>query len=285
MRHAIRALLKSPSFTMTVLATLTLAIGANVAIFTLANALLLASLPVPRADRLVRISRISTNGQEGNLSIPAFRMIQQQTGLFTGVLAWNGGGMETLEELAQNRHGIERATRRDSEFLSCVVARSRALCAPEINGVPFAGSVDDVAGDYYGVLGIKPALGRFLNADDIGLEHFTPSRVAVLGYDVWRDRFQKDPAVLGKTILINGKPYTVIGVHPALVSRTDTGSFRGRDDSGHFGIDRGAFLRPIALVLYRDRTAARGSQRAEGARADRSSVAIDTAGDGATERA
>jgi hypothetical protein len=78
LRNAGRALRKSPAFTLTALVTLALAIGANSAIFTLANLLLLASLPVSHPDRLVEVSTLDSKGEKGNLSIPTFGLIQQQ---------------------------------------------------------------------------------------------------------------------------------------------------------------------------------------------------------------
>ncbi|HLY18397.1 MAG TPA: ABC transporter permease [Bryobacteraceae bacterium] len=180
LRLAARALWKNPGFTLTALITLALAIGANSAIFTLANALIFASLPVAHPDRLVEISTINAKAGKDHLSIPAFQAFQEKGGVFTSLLAWNGGGMENLE----------------------------------MNGTFFAGSVDEIAGDYYGTLGIRPALGRLITREDIGLERFTPARVAVIGYRAWQERFHGDTAALGKTIRIDGKPYTVVGVHP-----------------------------------------------------------------------
>ncbi len=180
LRHAARGLRNHPSFTLAALLTLTLAIGANSVIFTLANALIFASMPVSHPDRLLQISTIDPKGGKGGLSIPAFQAIQRQAGVFQEMLAWNGGGIENLE----------------------------------MNGALFAGSADEIAGDYYSTLGIRPALGRFITPDDIGLEHFTPARVAVLGYNAWQERYHGDLSALGKTVLMNGKPYTIVGVHP-----------------------------------------------------------------------
>lgn len=184
LRHAVRALRRNPGYTCTVVLTLTLAIGANLSVFTLANALILASMPVPHPERLVEISTLDPKGEKGYLSILAFQSIQQQAGVFTNLLAWLGGGMENLE----------------------------------MNGALFPGTVDEVAGDYYSTLGIRPALGRFITPQDIGLDHFTPSSVAVIGYRDWQERYHGDPAVLGKTVLINTKPFTIIGVHPKFFS-------------------------------------------------------------------
>jgi predicted permease len=125
------------------------------------------------------------------LSIAVLQEIAQQAGVFSSVLAWSGGGVDNLE----------------------------------VNGVPFAGSTDEIAGDYYATLGIRPALGRFITPADIGLDRFTPSRVAVIGYRSWQQRYRGDPAVVGKTLPLNGKPFTIIGVHPesfsGLIRETD----------------------------------------------------------------
>ena len=126
LHHAARTLRKNPGFTITALITLALAIGANSAIFTLANAFLLASMPVSHPERLLEVSTLDLNGEKGRLSIPAFQLIQQEAGIFTSALAWHGGSVQNLE----------------------------------MNGMPFAGSVDGIAGDYYATLGIHPALGR-----------------------------------------------------------------------------------------------------------------------------
>lgn len=177
LRDAARTLRKNPGFTFTALVTLALAIGANSAIFTLANTLLLASLPVSHPDRLFEVSTLDPKGEKGKLSMPAFRLIQSQAGIFTSALAWRGGAVENLE----------------------------------VNGNTFVGLVDGIGGDYYATLGIRPPLGRFITREDIGLEH---SRVAVIAYRDWQERYHGDPGVIGKSILIDGEPYTIIGVHP-----------------------------------------------------------------------
>ena len=97
LRNACRTLRKNPGFTFTALVTLALAIGANSAIFTLANALLLASLPVSHPDRLFEVSTVDPKGEKGNLSIPAFQLIQLEAHVFTSALAWRGGAVQNLE--------------------------------------------------------------------------------------------------------------------------------------------------------------------------------------------
>ena len=177
LRNAVRTLRKNPGFTLTALVTLALAIGANSAIFTLANAILLSSLPVDHPDRLFEVSTLDPKGEEGRLSMPTFQLIQQQAGIFTSALAWRGGMVVNVE----------------------------------MNGNLFLGLVDAIGGDYYATLGIRPALGRFIAHEDIGLEN---PRVTVIAYRDWQEHYHGDPGVIGKTIRIDGEPYTIIGVHP-----------------------------------------------------------------------
>lgn len=172
LRHAARALRKSPGYSATVLTTLSLAIGANSAIFSIAHALIFAGMPVAQPARLLEVSTRDAKSGKGRLSIPAMEAIAQ-TGVFSSMLAWNGGGVSNLE----------------------------------MNGTLFAGAVDEVAGDYYETLGLRPALGRFLKDRET-----TPA--AVIGYRRWQESFHSDPGVLGKIIRVDGKPYTIIGVHP-----------------------------------------------------------------------
>ena len=172
-RQCCRHLRRSPGYAITAIVTLALAIGANSAIFNVVNALILASLPVPQPEDLITISTIDSRGATRGLSIPSMRALQQRTSAFSGIFAFSGGGMEAFE----------------------------------VNGVPAADSADEVSGDYYEALGIKPALGRFLGAGETG-------NVAVIGYNAWQRFYQGSPDALGKTMLINGKPYTIVGVHP-----------------------------------------------------------------------
>src|SRR5215472_8383150 len=172
-RQCCRYLRRSPGYAITAIVTLALAIGPNSAIFNVVNALILASLPVPQPEDLITIPTIDSRGATRGLSIPSMRALQQRTSAFSGIFAFSGGGMEAFE----------------------------------VNGVPAADSGDEVFGDYYETLGIKPALGRFLAAGETG-------NAAVLGYGAWQRFYQGSPDALGKTMLIAGKPYTIVGVHP-----------------------------------------------------------------------
>jgi hypothetical protein len=159
--QAIRSLRKNPAYAVTVVLTLSLAIGANSTIFTLASAFLLSHLPVVHPERLFQVITVDPESGKGNLSIPAFQALQANTSVFSSVLAWNGGGVENLET----------------------------------NGMHFVGSVDEVVGDYYATLGVQPALGRHAAAPqknpELGLflRRGIQLRPAATGISYLRERF------------------------------------------------------------------------------------------------
>jgi putative ABC transport system permease protein len=183
LRYTVRVLLKSPSFTLVAILSLAFGIGANTAIFTLLDQVLLRSLPVQAPEQL-RVFHF-TGGDEGSLrsrdegglyfSYPMYRDLRDRNTVFSGMIA-------TLHyEIAANWHGqTERAT---SELVS---------------------------GNYFDVLGVRPALGRmFQQSDDVAPE---ANPIAVLSYGYWQRRFGGDPTILNQTIRLNNHPFTVVGV-------------------------------------------------------------------------
>lgn len=180
LRYALRVLRKNPGFAVTGIVTLALGIGANTALFTLTNAMLLNSLAVPRPDRLIEITCLDRGGDQQPFSVPSFQGLQSHNEIFSGMFGWTGGGVVSLE----------------------------------VNGVSFGGTLDAVTGGYYSTLGVHPLLGRLITPEDVGLEKFTRSPVAVLGHRFWEEHYARDPNVLGKKVVIEAKPYTIIGVHP-----------------------------------------------------------------------
>ena len=182
LRFALRMLRKNPGFTAVAVLTLALGIGANTAIFSLINALILRSLPVRDPQQLVAISTISPDAQNGKdpLSLPMFEEIQKHQGVFSKMFAWNGGGMINFEA----------------------------------NGFKYAASTDTVSGDYFSTLGVQPFLGRLIGPADVGLETGASAPVAVVSYACWQRRYNSDPAIIGKTIRVNDRPLTIIGVTP-----------------------------------------------------------------------
>jgi predicted permease len=158
--------------------SLTLAIGANTAIFSLVNAVMLRALLVHRADRLVWITPLDREGQDAYLSLAAMRQLEQQQQVFSNMFTWEGGGLTDFE----TSHASWRA------------------------------SLDVVSGNYFSVLGVKPVIGRLINTGDARLDAGPPAPVAVLSYSCWRARFGGDPSIVGEEIRVAGVPLTIIGV-------------------------------------------------------------------------
>ena len=175
LRYILRVLSKNPGFTTVAVLSLALGIGANTAIFTLINALLLRDLPVQHPEQLVQL-RASRPDSKVPFSYPMLRELERQQRVFTGLVGWGGGGMWNLEA----------------------------------NGVLTRELVMSLTGNAYSELGVTPLLGRlFVPADS---DPATAAQVAVLGYEFWQRRFAGSPAVVGKSIRIEGHPFTIVGV-------------------------------------------------------------------------
>jgi predicted permease len=177
-----RMLAKSPLLTGVAILSLALGIGANTAIFSLVNALMLRALPVPEPQELVSIGMTGPDRSADNrsLSLEMFKAIRREQTVFTGVFAWMGGGITNMEA----------------------------------NGVWYEGSMNNVSGEYFATLGVKPLLGRLFGSQDVRLEQGWAEKVAVLDYRCWSQRFGRDPGVIGKTMHIDANPVTIIGVTP-----------------------------------------------------------------------
>jgi predicted permease len=178
-RHAVRALRRSPTFALTVVLTLTVTLGINVGVFTTLNALALRRLPAPRPDELVRLSTAFRTGQEVPFSFPMFRELTRRQNAVSSLIGWSG----TYRPL-------------------------------EAQGVSTMGGVTAVTGNYFAELGAVPAAGRLLLPSDVDLEAFTPAAVAVIGHGFWQRRFGGSPAALGATVRIDDVPFTIVGVAP-----------------------------------------------------------------------
>ena len=182
-RYALRQLAKSPLFTGIVVLTLALGIGANAAIFSLMDQILFRELPVQEPERLVVLSAPGPNQGSRHqhsevvdpISHPMFEDFRAQAKVFKGVLAYFP----------------------TSVHLSVGGDTERAEAAL-------------VSGSYFDVLGVKPAVGRLLTTDDDKSRGGHP--VVVLSHGYWQRRFASDPGVIGKSVLVNGHPMTVLGV-------------------------------------------------------------------------
>lgn len=177
LRQAAHNLLRSPLFSSGVVLCLALALGAGSSLFLFIYAILLRPLPVASPDRLAWISCEGDEGQGlGSLSYPDLLDLQQRDAAFSGVAGYAGTGFSL------RRGDLPEAVR---------------------------GQV--VTPNYFAVLGVQPVLGRAFVAGDAAS---FAAREVVLSHDLWRIRFGADPAALGKPVLLNGQPFTVVGVAP-----------------------------------------------------------------------
>jgi predicted permease len=176
-RYSLRVLGKNPGFTAVAVLSLALGIGANTAIFSLLDALLLRDLPVRQPERLVELS-VVRRGDKIMFSFPMFREIERGQRVFSGLIGWSFGEMANVE----------------------------------INGVLSQAEARSVTGNYYSELGATPLLGRLITPDDVNLGRTGTSPVAVLSYGFWQRRFGDASDVVGKGIGIEGQPFTIIGV-------------------------------------------------------------------------
>jgi putative ABC transport system permease protein len=208
-RYALRQLRKSPGFTITVVLTLALGIGANAAIFTLFDQALLRMLPVEKPKELVRFfwtggfsgSMSSFGGDAGNyFSYPMYKDLRDKNQVFQGILA-------------ADRAGVGVSWRNSAESKDAEI----------------------VSGNYFQLLGLKPAAGRLLTQQDDTAKNANP--VTVLSYDYWRTRFGASRDVIGQTVLINGHTFTIIGVAP------------DHFDSAIGGYKPGVFV-PVSMVEW-----------------------------------
>lgn len=193
LRIGVRSLRKSPGFTAVALLSLALGIGGNTAIFTLINQVLLRNLPVREPRQLVAFGDSIFGGIAGGIELGGFggyfpwdfaRQLEENPGPFQGIAAY--GSFSNKASVRPPNAGAGEA----------------ALLTP----------VNLVSGNYFGVLGAQPLLGRtILPSDDAAPGS---GAVVVLSYRFWRQSFSSDPGIVGKTITLNGAPFEVVGVMP-----------------------------------------------------------------------
>jgi len=178
LRFGLRVLTKSPAFTTVAVLTLALGIGANTAIFSVANGTVFRPLPVRQPEQIVVLAcREKGIADPLSLSYPDFLDYRAQAGAFTDMLAYEIGS----DAFAADNRAEEIIT-------------------------------THVTGNYFSMLGIQPAAGRLISPNEGSAPGADP--VLVLGYSYWQRRFNGDPQVIGKTVLLNGRPETIIGVAP-----------------------------------------------------------------------
>ncbi|HEV2829863.1 MAG TPA: ABC transporter permease [Pyrinomonadaceae bacterium] len=177
LNYGVRMLAKKPLFSIIAVITLALGIGANTAIFSVVNAVLLRALPYHNSDRLIALSTISSGGDRDGLSVPEFQDYQAQ--------------MRSLEDLtgfqsqSVNLTGGERPDRVRGAF---------------------------VTANFFKVFNLPPLIGRtFTDGED----RQGGEKLAVVNEKMWQERLNGDPSLTSKKLILNGEPYSVIGVVPA----------------------------------------------------------------------
>ncbi len=176
-KFALRQLLKNPGFAAVAVLTLALGIGANTAIFSLVNAVLLRPLPYPEPGELVQLRSAWSGKPSIDLGTAAYFEVKAQSRLLNRVAAYTGG-----------------------EFtLTGTGAAERLLTGA-------------VTADFFPLLGVQPALGRNFTAEE---DAPNGPKAVVLGHGLWQSRFGADPSILNRTITLNDRSYTVVGILPA----------------------------------------------------------------------
>ena len=173
LRYALRTLRKSPGFLLAAIISLALGIGVNAAIFSLLNALMLRPLPIRDPQQVVRIGSVDRQGFIQQIPGPMFSWLRKEPAL------------------------------------EGVCGASVPPWAVEVNNLMLQVAGHALSGDCYEMLGVRPVIGRLFTVED---DVPTGPLVTVLSYAFWRKQFGGDPSVIGKTIRIQGAPFTIIGV-------------------------------------------------------------------------
>jgi putative ABC transport system permease protein len=176
LKYSVRMLRKNPGFAAVVILTLALGIGANTAIFSFVNAVILNPLSFPDSDRLVMIGEINNDGNEMSVSLRNFQDWQARARSFEelGGIRWVGFNLTGVDN-PQNLAGQE------------------------------------VTLNYFSILGVQPQLGRIFSSEE---DKFGAARTALISDSLWRTTFGADPNILGRSITLGGDSFTVIGVMP-----------------------------------------------------------------------
>src|SRR5229473_1361625 len=177
LRYAARMLRKNPGFTFVAVLTLALGIGANSAIFSVVNCVLLNPLPYPHAEQLVTLHQNKANFEFGSISYPNFRDWQRDNHTFSS--------MAISRRFAFSLTGLGEAEQVRARFISS---------------------------DFFSTVGVNPVLGRDFapGEDEIGA-----APIALISAGFWNRKFGSSPDVLGKSLVLDGRNYTVVGVVPA----------------------------------------------------------------------
>lgn len=183
LRYAARTLKRSPGFAVVTIMTLALGIGANTAIFSLVETVMLRLLPVKAPEHLYFVGH-RTQRMSMTWNYPDYRAMREQNTVFTGLAGYS---------LNLEPFGVQDGS-------------AEGYAAELSHGI-------FVSGNYFDVLGVAPALGRLFNTADGRAPGASP--YAVLSYSYWQSHFNSDTQAIGRKLRVNGYPLTVIGVAPA----------------------------------------------------------------------
>src|SRR5579883_849521 len=178
-RYAFRTLAKNPAFTLVAITALSLGIGVNATVFTLANGVLFKSQPFDRSDRILYLTMRNANraGRSWPVSLPDFRDWRESQKSFEDLSAYRSDGVNYSDKA----------------------------------GSPELYSAARIMSSAFSMIGQKPALGREFSGDD---EREGAAPVAILSYGLWERRYGKDPSVLGRSVRINDVATTIVGIMP-----------------------------------------------------------------------
>ncbi len=185
LRYGFRLLRKNPAFSVVVVLALALGLGANIALFSLFNTVLLGALPVQHPEQLVVLSTVNENSDSiTSFSYPMYRELRDKNAVFSGMIA---------------QAGVE---------MNASYAGESEKARGEL-----------VTGNYFETLGVQPWRGRLFSQADDRIPGAHP--VAVLSYEYWQRRFGGDPGIVGGKLILNNRPMTVVGITPPGFYGTD----------------------------------------------------------------
>src|SRR5688572_14486469 len=223
LRLALRTLSRQKTFTAVIALTLAFGIGVNIAIFSLAEPILLRTLPVPEPDRLVNLNdpRPKTFGWRMDPELPP--AVQRET---------ESGGADNVFSYPMFRD-LERA---QQPFVGLAAHQTLNDVALSTGEQARPGRAIAVSGSYFSVLGLQPALGRLLGPQDDRVDGQAES--VVLSYAYWQSAFAGDPDVVGRTLLVDDHRLTIVGVAP-----------RGFNNTTALGPILGSFLPTVFVPI------------------------------------
>jgi len=193
LKYGLRMLRRSPVFTFIALLSLALGIGANTAIFTMINAIMLKALPVNNPDQLALFTIRDSSRPLLSFSYPLYERFRNDKKVFEDVVATGGANRLHMTVADEGQNG-------QSDLVQA----------------------EKVTGNYFNMLGVNPVLGRVLTSDDDRANN--PSTVAVVSYNFWKRRFGSNPDVIGKAIVLNDIPFSIVGVAPPAFTGVELGA-------------------------------------------------------------